>query len=321
MKYIDLHCDTILNCMKDIPLRNNECHIDIERLKKSGYVLQCFAMFVNLKKYDNPFERVNEMIDKYYEKIEKNKDLITPVYSYDQLINNIENDKLSSLLTIEEGAVINGNLSFLRNLYRLGVRMITLTWNFENGIGYPNFSITMDEKPDMKTPNTTLGLTNLGIQMIKEMERLGIIIDVSHLSDKGFYDVLENTTKPFIASHSNARSVCNNVRNLTDDMIKKLDKRGGVMGMNYCTSFVSSDEKITYVKDIVKHIKYIKEIASINVIALGSDFDGIESTLEMNGCDKINMIIEEMREEGFTEEEIEKVCYKNALRVFKEILI
>ena len=235
----------------------------------------------------------------------------------------MKNGYMSSMLTIEEGGVTQGNLSFLRNLYLLGVRMITLTWNFENGIGFPNFKEVEDGKPDMHTPNTEDGLTEYGIEMVKEMEKLGIIIDVSHLSDKGFYDVLENTTKPFVASHSNARAVCPVVRNMTDDMILKLAERGGVMGINYCASFVNDESvnNFAYVKDMVKHIKYIKDLAGIDCIGLGSDFDGIGSNIEMNSCDKLNLLQEALEEEGFTQEEIEKIFYKNVLRVFKEVLI
>ena len=175
----------------------------------------------------------------------------------------------------------------------------------------------------MHTPNTEDGLTEYGIEMVKEMEKLGIIIDVSHLSDKGFYDVLENTTKPFVASHSNARSVCPVVRNMTDDMILKLAERGGVMGINYCADFVNDVEEnnFAYVKDMVKHIKYIKDLAGIDCIGLGSDFDGIGSNIEMNSCDKLNLLQEALEDEGFTQEEIEKIFYKNVLRVFKEVLI
>ena len=128
------------------------------------------------------------------------------------------------MLTLEDGGVVFNDLSMLRNYYRLGVRMIALTWNYPNGIGYPNFSL--DDFTDYKQASslqqidTIHGLTDFGIQYIREMERLGMIIDVSHLNDAGFYDVLKYTTKPFVASHSNARSICPVARNLSDDMIR-----------------------------------------------------------------------------------------------------
>ena len=307
-KVVDMHCDTVLRLMyNNEPLLNAKGHLSLEKMEKGNYALQCFAMFVHYKKVERPFEYVNKMIDKYYQEISKNMDIIRPVFSYEDIENNMENGIMSSMLTIEEGGVTQGSLEFLRNLYLLGVRMITLTWNFENGVGHPNFKYPDEGKPDMFTPNVDEGLTEYGIEMIKEMEKLGIIIDVSHLSDKGFYDVLANTTKPFVASHSNARSVCPNVRNMTDDMILKLAERGGVMGINYCADFVNdernysdNEKNFAYVKDLVKHIKYIKNLAGVDCIGLGSDFDGIGSNIEMDSCDKLHLLQEELEKEGFT---------------------
>lgn len=318
---VDMHCDTILRLVDDNgDLYSNEGQLDIKRMKESGYLLQCFAMFIDLKRYDKPLERTLQMIDKYYQEMEKNVSYIRPVFSYSDIEENMRNKIMSAMLTIEDGGVTQGNLSFLRILYLLGVRMITLTWNYENGIGYPSFQ-TIDGKPDFKKPETGKGLTKEGIAFVKEMERLGMIIDVSHLSDKGFYDVYENTSKPFVASHSNSRSECLSTRNMTDDMIKKLASRGGVLGINYCTSFVNEDGKYSHVKDLIKHIKHIKELVGIDYVGLGSDFDGIGNNLELNSCDKLPLLQEEMRKSGFTDDEIEKVFYKNTLRVFKEVLL
>ena len=131
------------------------------------------------------------------------------------------------------------NLAFLRDFYRLGVRMLTLTWNYKNGLGHPN-----KRKEFPLEPDTVNGLTPLGIEFLQEMERLGIIVDVSHLSDAGFYDVVKYAKKPFVASHSNARSVCGNVRNLTDDMLKKIADCGGVTGINFVLVWQNIRRKI-----------------------------------------------------------------------------
>ena len=141
------------------------------------------------------------------------------------------------------------------------------------------------EKSDLSIVNSENGLTKFGIELVKSMEDMGIIVDVSHLSDGGFYDVLKYTKKPFVASHSNARSISNVARNLSDEMIKKLAERGGLAGINFCSNFIQptpyKEPTFTYIDDIVKHIKHIKNVGGINSIALGSDFDGISSTLEL----------------------------------------
>lgn len=317
MSYIDLHCDTISELMNDrnLHLLDAPLQINLKHLKEGNCLLQCFAMFVYLKKTPEPFKYCNQMIDRYYEEIERYKDKLAPVLCYSDLTKNQAEGKISSLLTIEEGGVTESNLAYLRTFYRLGVRMICLNWNFKNGVGHPNFKLT--EHPDFKTPNIEEGLTKYGIKMVKEMNRLGIIVDVSHLSDKGFYDCLKYSSKPIAASHSNARGVCNHVRNLTDDMILKLKENGGVMGMNFCAAFLNENEEVgkNTIPCVIEHMKYIKDLAGIDVIALGSDFDGIDPNISMKNASLMPKLFEEMRHQGFTEEEIEKVSYKNFLRV------
>lgn len=319
MKYIDLHCDTImvLNADKNLVLKKNNLQIDLEKLIKGDSLLQCFAMFVNLKKVLNPFEACMEMIDTYYQELEKNKDIIAPVLNYADFKKNQEKNLISSLLTIEEGGVTKGNLAFLRNFYRLGVRMICLNWNHENGVGYPNFDYNESLSPDFTKPNTTLGLTEYGFSMVKEMNRLGIIVDVSHLSDKGFYDVIKTSCKPIVASHSNSRGVCNHCRNLTDDMIIKLYENGGVMGMNYCANFLDEKDGKNTISAVIKHMKYIKNLVGVDVISLGSDFDGISPDIELKDAAFMPKLFKAMEEEGFTLEEIEKIASKNFLRVLE----
>ncbi|MCM1130553.1 MAG: dipeptidase [Roseburia sp.] len=317
MNYIDLHCDTISELMhkENLSLLDAPLQINIKQLKEGNCLLQCFAMFVYLKKTPEPFKYCIQMINRYYEEIERYKDKIAPVLCYSDLAKNQVEGKISSLLTIEEGGVTESSLAYLRTFHKLGVRMICLNWNFENGVGHPNFKLT--EHPDFKTPNTKEGLTEYGIEMVKEMNRLGMIVDVSHLSDKGFYDCLKYSSKPIVASHSNARGVCNHVRNLTDDMILKLKENGGVMGMNFCAAFLNENEEVgkNTIPCVIEHIKYIKNLAGIDVIAIGSDFDGIDPNIQMKNASLMPKLFEEMRTQGFTEEEIERVAYRNFLRV------
>lgn len=330
MKAADMHCDTIseiycgLKEGKKLGLKKNELQLDLEKMEKGDYLLQNFAMFVSLKSHNAPMEYCLELIDLFYQEMDKNQDKIALALNYNDIEENRKNGKMSALLTIEEGGVTRCKLSHLRNFYRLGVRMLTLTWNYENGIGYPNFKLTEGVKPDFHTPNRVDGLTEFGLAFIEEMERLGMIIDVSHLSDAGFYKVLKHTKKPFVASHSNARGVCRHVRNLTDDMIRELAQRGGVMGMNYCPGFLEDVEKesdaIGTISLIVKHMKYIARAGGYECIGLGSDYDGIPVHKEMPDASYLPLLAEMMEKEGFKPHEIEAVFYKNVLRVYKEVL-
>lgn len=325
MKVIDMHCDTIseINRMicegKNISLRDNHLNISLEKMKKGDYLLQNFAMFTPLKRVKDPIEHVQHLIDTFYLEMEKNQDMIQMVKSYDDIINNINNNKMSALLTLEEGAVVHNDLAYLRNYYRLGVRMITLTWNYENGIGFPNFDMN-DDTHGFHCCDNQNGLTDFGIQYVKECEKLGIIIDVSHLSDAGFYDVLKYTTKPFVASHSNARAVCDHARNMTDDMIRALAKRGGVMGINFASDFLKEGDTMSRVSSMVEHIQHIQEVGGIDCIGLGSDFDGIRQNLELKDASYMPVLYQALRDANFSEEDIEKIFYKNVLRVYKEVL-
>lgn len=323
MKIVDFHCDTISQLYdirqngEDVNLRQNRLHLDIEKMKKSDYMLQVFASYVDLGSNNKPLESCLSYIDLLYDEIQKNKDDIGIVYTYEDILKNIEKNRMSALLSIEEGGVCKGNLSLLRNFYRLGVRMMTLTWNYENELAYSNGHFYNEKKGERK------GLKDKGFEFINEMEKLGIIIDVSHLSDDGIYDVYNNTTKPFIASHSNARSVCSHQRNLTDDMIRKIGDRGGLIGINFYSSFLNNNYKssdTSKIEDIIKHMKYISNIGGIDCVGIGSDFDGIDCPLEFENSSKMQLIYDEMKKTGFREEDIEKVFYKNALRLFKELL-
>lgn len=336
MKVADMHCDTIGAIYENkllgnnFNLNDNNFHIDIKKMKDGDYILQNFAMFIDIKKYKNPYETLKEMIKVYYDEIDKNGEYIHPVYNYEDILKCEKENKIAALLTIEDSGALEGKIERLKEVYDKGVRLITLTWNYPNGVGYPNINLKVDsdgkvlEKPDLQAVNTNNGLTKFGIELVEEMESLGIIVDVSHSSDASFYDVLKYTKKPFVASHSNARAISNVARNLSDDMIRELANRGGLTGINFCSNFVKptpyKEPTFTYINDLVEHIKHIKNIGGINSIALGSDFDGIPSTLEINNCSKMQLLSDSLLKNGFTYEEVEKIFFKNLFNLYKELL-
>lgn len=355
MRIVDMHCDTISVLLEKrrkkeresqidmvASLRQNDGHIDLVKLKASGYLLQNFALYVDKEGGGDPWERVQELYALYSDEMEKNKDIIAPVYRFEDIAKNESRGLISSLLTVEEGAVCKGEIEKLCKLYDQGVRMMTLTWNYPNELGFPNLNgprgrgmreavlgLPEDErekvvKAYLNTPDIENGLTEKGREFVCKMEELGMIVDVSHLSDAGFYDVLDCSSKPFVASHSNAREICPCVRNMTDDMIRKLAERGGVMGLNFCADFLTQLTAGVHnpgtIGAIVEHAKHIVNVGGIEVLGLGSDFDGIATHEELPHAGKMHLLYDALKCGGFTEGDLDKILGENVLRVYKDVL-
>lgn len=327
MKIIDMHCDTISEIWKSRQgekpqeLAANSLHIDIQKLKKSDYMLQNFAMYIDLKKDLDPFEHVLELINTFYEEIGENKNDIRVIKSYGEIAENERSGKMSALLTIEEGGCCKGSIENLETLYALGARMMTLTWNYPNELANPNFPQEGTDVNGFRLFDGTKGLTKKGFEFIGRMEELGVIIDVSHLSDAGFWQIADCTKKPFAASHSNARALCGHARNLTDEMIKAIAERGGVIGLNYYGGFLNQkNDSTSTAARIAEHARHIVNVGGTECLGLGSDFDGIDGNLEIADCSQIHKLFDALERAGFSQDEIEKTAYKNVLRVYKEML-
>ena len=339
MKVVDMHCDTISEIWYSREhtgesehqglegpqeLRKNKLHIDLDKMEQGDYFLQNFAMFVNLGSGMDPLESVLKLIDIFYEEMEKNKDRILPVKCWADIERAKQEGKMAAMISLEEGQVTKADLGILRDLYRLGARMMTLTWNHENDLAYPNVVSQNVMSVFPCEPVTNKGLKEKGIALVEECEKIGMILDVSHLSDGGFYDLYAHTQKPFVASHSNARSLCRHCRNLTDDMIRKIGERGGVIGLNYCGSFLEEAENEdackSRVETMAKHARHITDTGGMDCLGLGSDFDGISRNLEMNDCSKLPLLEQALYAEGFRRTEVEKIFHGNVLRLYRELL-
>lgn len=312
---IDLHCDTILECHLSRGkrmLKKSDLCVDVEKLQKADSLAQVFALYVDMKATDNPMQHTMDMLNLFYRELELNEAVIAFAASYEDLERNKKAGKMSAMLAIEEGAALNGSIDNLRSFYKLGVRFITLLWNYSNQLGYPNSKYEHKDK----------GLTEFGMEVVEEMNRLGMLIDVSHLSDGGFYDVAKLSKAPFVATHSNARAITSHSRNLTDEMIKLLAEKGGVMGLNFESYFLNLGEPTTVstVEDMIRHLKHIKNVGGIEVAAIGTDFDGTTHTSEIANIGEMDKLSSAMKKNGFSEEEIDKVYYKNALRLIKDVL-
>jgi len=360
MKIVDMHCDTISVLLEEkrkgnpYSLKDNKFHMDLKRMKQSGYLLQNFALFVDREACEDPWDEVICQLALYEDELEKNADMIGAVRCCGDISANENASRMSAMLTVEEGAVCKGELSKLRILYEKGVRMLTLTWNYSNELGHPNLqresgkvawgmhrelknsNLKGTDYPEkqreaqqmlsgyLNTPETRRGLTEKGREFVAEMETLGMIVDVSHLSDAGFYDVLACTGKPFTASHSNARAICPCVRNLTNDMIRKLAGRGGVMGLNFCADFLTQkpagESNPGTIRDIVAHARHITNVGGMECIGLGSDFDGIDTHKELPGADKMGLLWDAMEKGGFLPSQIDGIFYQNVMRFYRETL-
>ena len=315
MKNIDLHCDTILFCFEgNQSLRRFGGHINLEKLISGDCLAQCFALFIPTyetavqylhREYD-PWELYGMLLDCYRRNLADSADYLRPALSADQVRENREKGFLSSILTVEDGVEIDGKLSRFDRVYDDGVRMMTLTWNYENCMGYPNSS---DPEEHAR------GLKPFGVEAVGKMNELGMIIDVSHLSEGGFYDVAAHSKKPFVASHSCCRALRDHPRNLTDDQLHVLADAGGVVGINFYDQFLGGRDGYTAVDDIVRHILHVRDVAGVDAIAFGSDFDGIESELEFGDYAGFPQLLRAM-EKHFTEDEIDKISSENFLRVF-----
>ena len=328
MKVWDLHCDTLSELRRAEKagrlksFAQNDLHIDLEKLQKGDYLLQCFAAFVNLDDPApgaDPLVTALEEIDWFKRIMAAYPDAIAPVYTAADIRRNAAAGKISGMLTIEEGACCKGSVGVLRRMYELGARMMTLTWNHENELASPQRN-----PGGVLVPQTEKGLTGTGFAFLAEMERLHMIVDVSHLSDKGFWDIVEHGTRPFAASHSNCRALAPHTRNLTDEMIRVMAEKGGLVGLNYCAGFLDDQPSPDLCRSttalMAKHAAHFKQVGGIEIIGLGSDFDGIGGKLELSDCSKMPLLADALRKEGFTEDEVEAIFFRNAQRFFENNL-
>lgn len=314
MKLIDMHCDSMGEVFlhPEQNILNKGGHLDLEMIEKVGGTVQFFALFMYrdcIEKY-GAYDLFHRMYDTYVQQMELNREHVLPVLKAEDIEKNEKAGKISSLLTVEDGVFLDGHIERVDEAYEKGVRLITLLWNFENSLGYPSSD---DPEEHM------MGLKPFGIEAVERMNDLGIIVDLSHSSEGVFYDVAKYSKKPFIASHSCARALCGHRRNLTDGQLKTLGEKGGVAGINFYGCFLEDDCDYPTVDLIMKHMRHMTDKAGIESVGFGSDFDGIESAGELENYLGFKKIIAAMEKE-YTDDEIDKICYSNAMRVIKEVI-
>ena len=320
---MDAHIDTLLEIMvpparpikvptpRKFGERSSKGHVDLPRLLESGVDLQIFAVYIQPEyKIERALHRALQVIDRFYKELHDHEDKMMLFTKVSDVREAEKHGKIAAMLSIEGGEAVEADLGILRMLHRLGLRAMTLTWNERNQIA--------DGAGEGRTKG---GLTNFGVELVKEMNNIGMVVDVSHLSDPGFFDVIETTTKPVIASHSNCRAICNHRRNLTDDMIKILADNGGVMGMNFSAAFVDENKEKATLERVLDHVDHIVKVASVDHVGIGSDFDGIENTPKgLEDVTRMPYLTEGLLKRGYKEDDIRKILGENFLRVFSEVI-
>ena len=270
--FIDAHADTISRALLNFPViksfyESDSLHVDFKRLSEFNAPVQVFVAWLPEESLPTAFETTNFMFDFFEKQVQEHKDIIEIAYDLDDIRRISGEGKTSALLAIEGGEALEGKIENLVHFYNRGVRILGLTWNRENELGYGLYA-------DM-----VQGLKPFGIEVIQKMDELGMIMDVSHLNEPGFWDAFNYSTRPYIASHSNSHEIRPHPRNLRDSQIMAIVESGGLIGFNMFPSIVGPGEVVTK-DDIMAHFKHFIKIGAGNNIGLGCDFDGIPGTPE-----------------------------------------
>ena len=311
----DCHCDTLTELYnKNASLYENEQHFDIKRQIALGGGLQFCAIYIPTEvfRYQGGLRYTLCLLDKYNQEIKKlheNGIDVLQVRTAEDA-GNVLKHKAATLLAIEEGGAIDGSLEALRCLYELGVRAMTLTWSNRNDIA-----------DGINEESTGSGLTLFGKQVVAEMNRLGMLVDVSHISTAGFWSVMETSTKPIIATHSNAKSLCSHPRNLNDEQIKALAQNGGLAGITFAGQFLEEDWRNACIESVYKHIDYMLNlIGNDDHIGFGSDFDGISHPpYNIQGVQDYKPLIEYLSK-YYSDETINKITHQNVINLLQKVL-
>jgi len=313
---VDTHCDTLMSYIpqrgrpqRSLGVRSDQGHIDLPRLIDGGVTCQTFALYTgNRPIVPDATLKALQMVDVFYEGIESNDGIIS-VTNPGEIEAAKKEGKVTGMLSIEGAEPLMGNIGLMRVFHRLGVRIMSYTWNYRTPFA-----------DGLSARRSNGKLTDLGVQGLEEMDRLGIVFDVSHICDSNFWDVADIMKGPFIASHSNCRQIADITRNLTDDMIVALADHDGVMGLNFGAGFVlkGADPDVGH---LIDHVDRVKDLVGVDHVGLGSDFDGIGKTpVGLEDATGMPNITREMVRRDYSDEDILKVLGGNFMRVFKKVM-
>lgn len=320
MNTIDLHCDTLWRLM-DLggrgDLSDNDGAVSLKKMQKGEVAIQFFACFLHRddmegeteeEQYENGYIHILDMIRYMEEQMAACQGEWIQVTGTEDLAVFRTGEKRGAVLTVEEGGILNGRVDRLETLWNRGVRLLTLLWNHENCIGFPNSS----DRNIMEK-----GLKPFGREVVERMNELGMLIDLSHASDGTFWDVIRQSKKPVMASHSNCRALAGHPRNLSDEMLKALGENGGVAGLNFYGPFLGS-QKESRLEEMTAHIRHMIHTGGEDLPCLGTDFDGFDGMKQMDIPDQscLYKLWDALSESGLTERQIDKIRFENARRIW-----
>lgn len=308
MQIFDLHCDTLTECVaKGLDLVNETTQLSLDRLAVPGGWCQAFAVFI-------PDEVRGPQATAYFEKhyrfyldqLQRHRDMLVPVHTAGDLEKAFSDGKVGALLTVEGGAVLRGDPKRVAWLRGMGVQMLTLTWNGANELA--------------GGCGEDIGLTPAGREIVPLLEDQGILPDVSHLGEQAFWQVVDITKGPLVASHSNSRALCPHPRNLTDDQFRVLVDRGGLVGVTFVPQFLAEKERPVTPDHLLGHIRHFLALGGADILALGSDFDGTDVPEFASSPEKLALLGEHMVKSGLDRELTEKILWRNARDFFLRTL-
>lgn len=310
----DGHCDTLLAVLEGrlkLGERSSEGHIDLPRLRQGGVTAQVFAIFVEDKYLPAGAARQTlRCLDTFHRELGDNPDSLLLASSAEDVVKAKQEGKVAAVIGLEGAESLEGEPSLLRMFHRLGVRLLTVSWSRRNQAA--------DGVDEARTGG---GLSKFGVQLVEECNKLGIMVDVSHLSPAGVRDVLKISSVPVIATHSNAYALCPHRRNLTDEQLIALASKGGVVGVTFVPAFIAEESNEASLEKLLDHVDHIVEVAGVDHVGLGSDFDGFSPPppvgLEDVTC--LPGITGGLVERGYSEDSVGKILGGNFLRVFRQV--
>ena len=325
MFVLDSHCDTPSQMMRglDIGIAGDRSQVDLPKLKAGGVDASFFALYTSADlSEDEAATKVLEMLARVYDALDVYSEQAALALTPEDALRNKGKGLVSIFLGMENGSPIHKSLPLLRQFYRMGVRYMTLTHNGDNEIA------------DSAAQGTRWhGLSPFGREVVDEMNRLGMIVDVAHVSDETFYDVIKCSKAPIVSTHSCCRALASHRRNMTDDMIRTLADHGGVIQINFYPVFLSDLYASFYevkgekasprpgVSDVVNHIDHAVKVGGIEHVGIGTDFDGIEVTPKgLDDISKLPKVFDQLKRKGYSEDQIELIAGKNFLRAFNDVI-